>query len=187
MNNLTIGGWDTIRNRPFAYYETIAGGAGASAAGDGASAVHTHMTNTRNTPVEALEAHYPLRVQEYSIRTDCVPNGLHSGGSGIVRRIELLCDCQVSLLSERRLTAPWGVGGGTEGKTGSATWTESEGTPEKLPGKFSRYGKQGTTLEIQTPCGGGWGKRSFFEQSAKASETGFLSITYIPQISDTTR
>ncbi len=86
MNNLTIGGYDPIRRRPFAYYETLAGGAGASPQGDGASAVHTHMTNTRNTPVEALESHYPLRVLEYALATGTGGAGQHHGGDGLIRR-----------------------------------------------------------------------------------------------------
>lgn len=165
MNNLTIGGWDSIRNRPFAYYETIAGGAGASASGPGASAVHTHMTNTRNTPIEALESHYPLRVDEYSLRTDAIPNGLHSGGAGVVRRITLLSDAQVSLLSERRVNPPWGANGGGNGNTGSALWIEKEGDQELLPGKFSRPGAQGDAIEIRTPCGGGWGNEKNIKKS----------------------
>ena len=118
MNNLTIGGWDPERGKTFAYYETIAGGAGGSPTRPGFSAVHCHMTNTRNTPVESLESHYPLRVKEYSIRRDCPVNGKHFGGSGIVRRIELLSDCTVSLLAERRSTAPWGLAGGADGAVG---------------------------------------------------------------------
>ncbi len=158
MNNLTIGGWDAERGRMFAYYETIAGGAGGSPAGPGFSAVHCHMTNTRNTPVESLEAHYPLRVQEYSVRKDCPVNGAHPGGSGIVRRIELLGDCTVSLLAERRKNAPWGLSGGSEGAMGVDTWLSPSGDAELLPAKFTRNGHAGDMVEIRTPGGGGWGK-----------------------------
>jgi N-methylhydantoinase B len=159
MNNLTIGGWDSERNRMFAYYETIAGGAGASPSGPGFSAIHCHMTNTRNTPVESLEAHYPLRVQEYSVRTDCPENGLHSGGAGIVRRIELLGDCTVSLLAERRTTSPYGLSGGEGGTVGVDTWISPSGESDLLPAKFTRKGSAGDVIEIKTPGGGGWGRQ----------------------------
>jgi len=158
MNNLTIGGWDAERRRTFAYYETIAGGAGASPSGDGFSAIHCHMTNTRNTPVESLESHYPLRVKEYSVRRDCPKNGLYSGGAGVVRRIELLGNCTVSLLAERRTTAPWGLAGGSAGAVGADTWVSHSGDSETLPARFTRDGVSGDEIEIKTPGGGGWGE-----------------------------
>ncbi len=101
MNNLTIGGWDPERGRPFTYYETIAGGMGARPGKDGADAIHTHMTNTLNTPVEALEYAYPLRVQRYEIRRGSGGAGQWRGGDGVRRDVELLADAQVTLLSER--------------------------------------------------------------------------------------
>ncbi len=157
MNNLTIGSYDALRHRPFAYYETLAGGAGASPAGDGASAIHTHMTNTRNTPVEALESHYPLRVQEYSIAQGTGGAGLHRGGDGLIRRIELLTEARVSLLAERRTHPPFGANGGAPGTPGAETLTEPGQAPQPMPGKWSRHCPAGTVLSIRTPGGGGWG------------------------------
>jgi len=118
MNNLLIGGWDPVRGRRFAYYETVCGGAGASPRGPGASAVHSHMTNTRNTPIEALERHFPLRVREYGLRAGSGGEGGHRGGIGVVRSIELLAPARVSLISERRTHAPPGLAGGGPGAPG---------------------------------------------------------------------
>lgn len=158
MNNLTIGGFDPARNRPFAYYETIAGGAGASPLGAGASALHTHMTNTRNTPTEALETHYPLRMLEYSIAASTGGGGYFPGGDGIIRRIELLAPCHVALLTERRTHAPFGANGGNEGTAGSNTiQAPAKVETEPLAGKWSGLCASGTVLTIQTPAGGGWG------------------------------
>ena len=113
MNNLTIGGMDARSGEAgsFAYYETIAGGTGASAAGDGVSGVHTHMTNSLNTPAEALEYAYPFRVTRYSLRAGSGGDGEHRGGDGIVREIEVLTDATVTLLSDRRKTRPYGLNG----------------------------------------------------------------------------
>ena len=158
MNNLTIGGWDPVHNRRFAYYETICGGAGASPHGPGFSAIQCHMTNTRNTPVETLESHYPLRVLEYSIREDCPNNGLHQGGAGVVRRIELLAPCTVSVLSERRSLAPHGLAGGASGACGKNIWHTAYAAAETMPARFTRNGQCGDIIEIRTPGGGGWGR-----------------------------
>jgi N-methylhydantoinase B len=157
MNNVTIGGFDPDRNRPFAYYETLAGGAGASPLGPGLSAVHSHMTNTRNTPVEALESHYPLRVLEYGITRGTGGVGEKEGGSGIVRRVLLLAECRVSLLTERRIHAPFGTHGGGSGACGWNTRTAFGGSVEILPGKWSGDCPTGTVVTVQTPGGGGWG------------------------------
>lgn len=157
MNNVTIGGYDPERRRPFAYYETIAGGAGASPNGAGLSAVHSHMTNTRNTPVESLESHFPLRVLEYSVMPAVPGESLYSGGRGLVRRVELLAECRVSLLTERRLHPPFGAHGGQPGECGSNQLTHPGGTAETLPGKWSAACPAGTVLTIRTPDGGGWG------------------------------
>ena len=157
MNNVTIGGYDPIRKRPFAYYETIGGGAGASASRPGASAIHTHMTNTRNTPIEALEAHYPLRITEYAIASGTGGCGSNPGGDGIVRRMELLADATVTLLTERRTFAPYGLAGGQPGKCGSNSLA-LPGEPEKpLPAKWSGHCPAGSVLTIRTPGGGGYG------------------------------
>jgi N-methylhydantoinase B len=159
MNNLTIGGWDPFRNRPFSYYETLAGGAGAGPAGDGLSAVHTHMTNTRNTPIESIESHYPLRVLEYAVAEGTGGGGKFSGGDGIVRRIELLADAHVSLLSERRAHGPYGLDGGEEGRPGFDT-IQLPGEPERpIAGKWSGRCPAGTIVTVRTPGGGGFGSR----------------------------
>jgi len=158
MNNLTIGGWDKRRGREFAYYETIAGGMGARPNADGLSAVHTHMTNSLNTPVEALEYAYPLRVRRYAIRRGSGGKGKHRGGDGVIREIELLTDARVSLLADRRKFAPYGLNDGCAAKKGGASlievgWKRSK----KLPGKFSIRAKRGARVVIETPGGGGCG------------------------------
>lgn len=158
MNNVTIGGWDPIRNRSFAYYETIGGGSGATKSRNGFSGIQCHMTNTRNTPVESLESHYPLQIEEYSIRVDCAPNGSRNGGAGIVRRIKMLAPCEVSVLSERRQIAPHGLNGGNGGQCGQNIWICEKGTIEPMPARFTRLAIAGDVLEIRTPGGGGYGE-----------------------------
>ncbi len=157
MNNLTIGGWDPRRHREFAYYETICGGMGARPASDGLPAVHTHMTNSLNTPVEALEYAYPLRVRRYAIRAGSGGAGKHRGGDGAIREIELLTDARVSLLSDRRRFAPYGLQGGADGKKGAAEHIDPAGKRKKLPAKFSLAAKRGDRILIETPGGGGFG------------------------------
>ncbi len=159
MNNLALGGTDSRRGgRPFAYYETIAGGAGAGPSGDGASAVHTHMTNTRNTPVEALEHAYPLRVEAYRIREGSGGPGRHRGGEGGVRRYAFNAEADVTLLAERRRHSPWGANGGGSGQTGVHTLIEPDDTRRALPGKCTLTLTPGQSIEIATPGGGGWGE-----------------------------
>ncbi len=157
MNNLTIGGWDNRRGREFAYYETIAGGMGARPSADGLSAAHTHMTNSLNTPVEALEYAYPLRIRRYAIRRGSGGKGRHRGGDGVIREIELLTDARVSLLADRRKFAPYGLNGGGPAKKGQAELIEAGGRKRKLPGKFSIRAKRGARVVIETPGGGGCG------------------------------
>jgi N-methylhydantoinase B len=158
MNNITIGGFDTSRAGPFAYYETLAGGAGAGPARPGLDAVHTHMTNTLNTPVEALEMAYPFRVTEYSIRRGSGGAGTHAGGDGLVRGYEFLEDAEVTLMTERRRLAPWGLAGGAAGKEGRNAIRRAGGPPEELPGKGPLSVRGGDRLTIETPGGGGWGR-----------------------------
>jgi len=158
MNNLTIGGWDPFQRKPFAYYETIAGGVGAGPTHDGPSGMHSHMTNTLNTPIEALEYAYPLRVVEYSIRKGTGGAGLHNGGDGIRRDILALTDAQVTLLTERRRTVPYGLAGGESGSKGRNILFKDD-QEVVLPGKGNVEIEQGDILSIQTPGGGGWGKR----------------------------
>ena len=159
MNNLTIGGFDPIRNRPFAYYETMGGGAGASRDSPGASAIHTHMTNTRNTPIESFESHYPMRVMEYSIAEGTGGQGAHCGGDGLIRKIELLAEAHVTLLTERRIHAPPGISGGENGVPGENSLTLADETVS-IPGKWSGECPAGTILTIRTPGGGGMGAKS---------------------------
>ena len=157
MNNTAMGGHDPRTGRAFAYYETLAGGSGAWAGGPGESAVHTHMTNTLNTPVEALEYAYPLRMREYSIRRGSGGRGRHQGGDGLVREVELLADCEITVLSERRTRGPWGLADGHPGTPGLNTLT-TNGTPRIMPSKFHARARKHDRLRIETPGGGGFGK-----------------------------
>ena len=156
MNNLTFGGWDPVRGRPFAYYETIAGGMGASATARGESAIHTHMTNSWNTPVEAFEHLFPLRIRKYAIRTGSGGRGRHSGGDGIIREYEFLTPADVTILSDRRLRGPYGLHGGEAGKPGRNLLLR-RGRPRLLPGKVRTSVEAGDVLRIETPGGGGCG------------------------------
>jgi N-methylhydantoinase B len=158
MNNLTIGGIDPGSGRPFAYYETIAGGMGAGPTKPGVSGVHTHMTNSLNTPAEALEYAYPLRVRRYSLRQGSGGAGKHRGGDGIIREIEVRAGCQVTLLAERRTHAPWGLAGGDAGAPGKAYVIRNGGASEEMPGKFSVRLEAGDRIRIESPGGGGWGR-----------------------------
>jgi N-methylhydantoinase B/oxoprolinase/acetone carboxylase alpha subunit len=156
MNNLSFGGWDSRRNRPFSYYETIAGGMGASAHADGRSAVHTHMTNSWNTPVEAFEHEYPVQVRSYAIRNGSGGAGKHTGGDGIVRELRFLEETDVTILSDRRERGPYGLAGGSAGKPGNNTLT-ANGKTSKLPAKTRITAPRGSVLKISTPGGGGFG------------------------------
>ncbi|MFN8627290.1 MAG: hydantoinase B/oxoprolinase family protein [Candidatus Binatia bacterium] len=158
MNNLAIGGYDPLRRREFAYYETLAGGAGAGPQRAGASGRHTHMTNTLNTPVEALEAAYPLRVTRYGLRRGSGGSGRHRGGDGIVREIELLAPAHATLLTERRLMQPYGLWGGRPGDRGRNILV-NDGKVITLAGKANVNVRAGARLRILTPGGGGWGRR----------------------------
>jgi len=146
MNNLTFG------NRRFTYYETIGGGQGACPDGDGPSAVHVAMSNALNTPVEALELAYPLRVRRYELRTGSGGEGRRRGGDGVVREIEVLEPCRVSLLTERRSHAPQGEAGGGPGAPGRNLLNG-----EELPAKATRSLEAGDVIRIETPGGGGYG------------------------------
>lgn len=155
MNNITIGGIDERSGQPFTYYETIGGGMGAAEGYNGASAVHSHMTNTLNTPVEALEFAYPLEVVEYSIRKNSGGSGKFKGGDGIVRDIKLLSDAEVTVLSERRKIAPYGLFGGGSGKPGKNI-IMGDNIKKVMPSKFSMRLKKGYRVIIETPGGGGF-------------------------------
>jgi N-methylhydantoinase B len=157
MNNLTIGGIDPRTGEPFAYYETIAGGMGARPVKPGVSGVHTHMTNSLNTPAEALEYGYPLRVRQYLLRRGSGGKGKHHGGDGIVREIEVLTDAEVTLLADRRKLGAWGLSGGEEGLPGNASVVRTDGSREKLQGKSTVRLRQGERIRIESPGAGGWG------------------------------
>ena len=156
MNNLTIGGTDPRTGEPFAYYETIAGGMGARPGKAGVSGVHTHMTNSLNTPAEALEYAYPLRIREYRLRAASGGAGKFRGGEGVVREIEVLTDCEVTMLADRRLRGPWGLAGGSDGAAGTTQVIRGDGSIEEMPGKFSTRLRRGERIRIETPGGGGW-------------------------------
>jgi N-methylhydantoinase B len=162
MNNLTIGGIDPRTSQPFAYYETIAGGMGARPGKPGVAGVHTHMTNSLNTPAEALEYAYPLRVRKYSLRSGSGGEGKFRGGEGIVREIEVLTDCAVTLLSDRRSQGPWGLAGGGDGAPGKAWVIRRDGSTQEMPEKFSVRLAAGERIQIESPGGGGWGSAESF-------------------------
>ncbi len=150
MNNIAMGSErdDTAWN----YYETIAGGTGAGKRCAGLHGRHSHMTNTLNTPIESLETHFPLRVMRYSLRRESGGQGLHAGGDGVIRAYEILDDTTVTLLTERRSSAPWGSAGGKSGRQG-----ENLLNGRVLPDKICIRCTSGDILEVQTPGGGGWG------------------------------
>ena len=149
MNNLALGaGGDD----PWDYYETLAGGHGASAQAPGASAQHSHMTTTLNTPSESVELHYPLRVLAYGLRSGSGGAGRHTGGEGVLRRYAFLAPATLTLLTERRSLAPWGLAGGEPGRRGRNVLNGVE-----LPGKVSCKVAPGDVLTVETPGGGGYG------------------------------
>jgi len=131
---------------------------GARPGKSGVSGVHTHMTNSLNTPAEALEYAYPLRVRQYSLRPDSGGAGEFRGGDGIVREIEVLTDCEVTLLADRRSRGPWGLSGGEDGAPGRTLIARHNGSVETMPAKFSTRLRKGERITIETPGGGGWSK-----------------------------
>ncbi len=158
MNNLTLGGIDPRTGEDFAYYETIAGGMGARPNSNGLDATHTHMTNSLNTPIEALEHIYPFRVRRYAIRRGSHGEGKFRGGDGVVREVEVLCPAQVTILSDRRINSPYGLGGGEEGGEGENVLVGPDGIEHELPSKASVSVEAGTTISVRTPGGGGFGE-----------------------------
>jgi N-methylhydantoinase B len=156
MTNLTIGGIDPRYERQFAYYETTAGGMGARPDRDGVSGVHTHMTNSLNTPVEALEYAYPFRVVRYGYRAGSGGDGRFRGGDGLTRELELLTDAQVTLLADRQKNGPYGLSGGADGTSGCVSVVR-EGEAEQIAGKCSLRVAKGDRIRVETPGGGGWG------------------------------
>jgi N-methylhydantoinase B len=148
MNNLTLG------NERFTYYETLGGGQGACADADGPSGVHVTMSNTLTTPVEALELAYPLRVRRHELRLGSGGGGRYRGGDGVVRELEALEACRASILSERRAHPPAGANGGEAGARGRNLLNG-----EELPAKATVNLSKGDVIRIETPGGGGWGRR----------------------------
>ena len=167
MNNLTIGGVDARTNKQFAYYETVAGGMGARPSLDGIDGIHTHMTNSLNTPAEAMEYAYPMRVRRYSIRRGTGGGGQFRGGDGIVREIELLTDARVTILSDRRKTRPYGLSGGEPGAAGRSILIGKDGE-RILNSKDSADARAGDRIRIETPGGGGFGKQKAEGRRRKA-------------------
>ncbi len=156
MNNLTVGGHDAARERDFTYYETIAGGMGARPDRNGIDAIHTHMTNTMNTPIEAIETTYPMQVERYAIRRGTGGAGKFRGGDGVVRSLQLLTDAEVTILSERRTRGPYGLQGGEAGQPGRNVMRR-DGEEQPLAGKASISARKGDIVQIETPGGGGYG------------------------------
>jgi len=152
MNNIAMG--SRKNNNHWDYYETIGGGLGASQAYSGISGVQAHMTNTLNTPIESLEYHYPLQITRYCLRQSSGGEGMHRGGQGLIREVEFLQEAQITLLTERRLHAPWGLSGGENGQCG-----ENRLDDKPLPGKAFFTAQAGQKLTIKTPGGGGWGTK----------------------------
>ena len=159
MSNLTLGG--SGGGGAFTYYETIAGGAGASPAGPGAHALQTHMTNTRNTPIEALEGQLPVRVLETTVRRGSGGAGRYPGGDGVRRAFRLLEPAQVAWIADRQRSGPWGLAGGEAGEPGCAEYRPARPArragPERLPGKTAFEVEAGAEIRLETPGGGGWG------------------------------
>jgi N-methylhydantoinase B len=158
MNNVTFGGTNPVTGEPFAYYETVGGGIGGGPNGPGENGVHSHMTNTLNTPVEALEYALPIQVTRYSLRADSGGAGHHRGGDGLQRDLQFLCPVHVNLLTERRRGTPYGLAGGQPGRVGRNVLIRADGTQQDLPGKATLDLEAEDTLSVRTPGGGGWGK-----------------------------
>ena len=157
MNNVTVGGADPRTGRRFAYYETMGGGMGGRRGLPGISGVHTHMSNTRNTPVEAIEHYLPVRIRQYAIRKGSGGDGASRGGDGLVREYEMLTGVTATILSERRIGQPYGARGGKSGQSGRNTLIHADGREELLPGKIELQLRAGDRLRIETPGGGGYG------------------------------
>jgi 5-oxoprolinase (ATP-hydrolysing) len=154
MNNVTFG------DDSFGYYETIGGGAGAVQGFDGASGVHTHMTNTRITDPEVIEHRYPVRLRRFAIRAGSGGEGKWRGGDGLVREIEFLAPLEFSILSQHRVSAPYGMAGGGEGAVGRQVVIRADGTRHELSGIDGCEMSPGDRLILETPGGGGWGDPS---------------------------
>ncbi|MBX5459240.1 MAG: hydantoinase B/oxoprolinase family protein [Thermogemmatispora sp.] len=168
MNNIAAGGIDPRTQQPFAYYETMGGGMGARPGLDGLSGVHTHMSNTLNTPVEAFEYAYPMRITRYALRDGSGGAGRARGGDGLVREITFEAPAEVTLLTERRRLPPYGLQGGEPGRCGENWLYRRAGEVTLLPGKVHFRAEPGDRLVIASPGGGGWGRAYESPEAAAA-------------------
>jgi N-methylhydantoinase B/oxoprolinase/acetone carboxylase alpha subunit len=159
MNNVAFGGWDPVKESRFTYYETIGGGMGASPERNGLSGVHTHMTNSLNTPIEALENYLPMRIKTYKLRKGSGGKGWRKGGEGIIREYEFFVPTHVSLLTDRRKFAPYGVSGGEKGEKGRNSLFTGKGKKKILGSKANLKVQPKDILRIETPGGGGYGQK----------------------------
>ena len=162
MNNVLMG------DDSFGYYETIGGGCGATALGHGADGIHSHMTNTRITDAEVLESRLPIRLVRFALRENSAGQGEYCGGQGLVREFQFLRTLTVSLLTGRRLTAPYGVAGGQNGQPGRNTLADGQGNLKTLPPCTTLTAKAGDRLIIETPGGGGWSNAQDHGEDAEA-------------------
>lgn len=188
-NNLTFGYGGTdpttgVVTKGFGYYETIAGGSGAGADWDGESGVHTHITNTRISDPETFERRYPVILHEFSIRTGSGGAGRHRGGDGCIRDIEFRLPMQVSILSERRVIAPYGMAGGKEGKRGVNIWLRkyADGSSRSisLGGKATTQMSAGDHIIVYTPGGGGYGKDPNVKQDRALPDIFKIKDKFVP-------
>jgi N-methylhydantoinase B len=158
MNNLLVGGHHHGTDQNYVYYETIAGGMGARPTKDGVNGIQMHMTNTRNTPIEAIEMQFPFRLLRYSIRRESGGEGMYKGGYGLVREYLFMSPATVTVLSERRRFKPYGLNGGQPGTAGKNILFKSGVEEVVLPPKITLDVEPGDILSIHTPGGGGWGQ-----------------------------
>lgn len=173
MNLIGVGGTDPRDGRPYAYIETIAGGQGGRPWGDGCDGVQCTMTNTMNTPVEALEMSYPLRIERYELRPGSGGDGRHRGGLGVERAVRVIGHrARVSLSSERRVLAPYGLHGGTDGDRGENLYVDRDGREHPLPGKTTLTLEDGEMVVVRTPGGGGWGDPEQRDTAARERDAG---------------
>jgi N-methylhydantoinase B/oxoprolinase/acetone carboxylase alpha subunit len=157
MNNVTLGGHNPLTNQPFAYYETAGGGMGGRPGLPGLSGVHTHMSNTRNTPIEAFEQAFPLRIRTYALRQGSGGPGQYPGGEGLIREYEALVETSATILTERRNSQPYGAQGGLPGASGRNSILRANGEVIPLPAKARIELHPGDRLRIESPGGGGFG------------------------------
>ncbi len=190
MNNIMAGGYDPVRKRPWAFYETIGGGSGARPFEDGVDGIHTNMTNTLNTPIEAIEQYYPIEFVAYEFREESFGAGKYRGGAGIVRSWRLTAPrATVSILAERVKVTPYGVQGGLPGKSAEFYLIKKDGSSRKLPGKVTVELREGDVIEIRTAGGGGYGPPEERDPDAikKDVENGLLKVGWKEYVEENRR